>query len=864
MSFETIWVKIRADLADYNKKMSEMSMSLTNAGKQMKSVGSQMSMQLTAPIALFGASTLKAAGDFESGMNRVKALTNATNSEFNKLSKLAKELGATTQFSASEAAEAMGFLAMAGLSAEKIYASMPDTLNLAAAAQIDMASAADIVTNVLTGMQTPMEELPNAVDILSKAFTSANTDLRQLGQAMKFVGPVSTSFNQSMEGTIGVLGLLGNAGIQAGMAGRGYRTLLVELSKKQKDLGIVMKDSSGKMLPMIDILKNLEKAGYSSQDAMVDFSAASGTVLSTLLLQGSKELERFTSKLQDAGGTAKNIAEVQMSGLNGAIKEVKSAFEAFQLALADSGVLAWVTDFAKGIADWFREMSKTNPEILRMGTAIAAVLAAAGPLLAITGAIVTGLGAMLGPVSLIIGALGGLAAVMAANSLQVKEHKTQLELEKEGLNSLVNAITRANISEDVRRGLIDELQMKYPNFLKNIDTEKVTNDELRKALSKVNSEYEQKIVNALREEELSNLIEKKVGYQKDELKLTQQISDLEQQKFMNSRDDAAATNSQLLILHNALNSNKALQEALNKEIEKTDDLYAKLNIPKKKVVGGSETPTGGTGGGKVDMTFADEAKMAEDSWKSLIITQSQADDLMKMYHEHGVSANQAIVDSLIPVGEIEDENTDAAERYIEAKKKQQKEQEKLTEQERKDHEERMAMLLAWANASATVVNLIGQMQTARMNKELEDAGDNEEKQDQIRKKYGAKRKRQAIAEALVNGALAVTNILAHVPGSVINPATWVAIGTAVASTAAQVGIISAQPLAKGGLAYGPTHAIVGDNPNARLDPEVISPLSKLKGYMSGMNKVEVFGVIRGEDIYLSNAEHTRRIQRTRS
>lgn len=834
MSFETIWVKFKADLSDYNRKVADMNKTLLQSGQQMKTVGRNMSASLTAPIALFGITTLKAAGDFQSGMNRVQALTQATQAEFKMLEKQAKELGATTQFSASQAADAMGFLAMAGLNANKIYGAMPHTLNLAAAAQIDMASAADIVTNVLTGMQLPMERLPEAVDILSKAFTTSNTDLMQLGQAMKFVGPVSTSFNQSIEGTTAALGLLGNAGIQAGMAGRGYRQLLVQLVKKQKEMGISVLDSSGKMLPMVDILKRLEKSGYNSTQAMTDFSAQAGTVLSTLLLQGSGELEKFTVALNDAGGTAKRIADVQMQGLNGAIKELKSTFEAFQLALADSGVLEWVTGFAKGMAEWFREMSKTNPALLRMAAAVAAVLAVAGPLALVAGTLVTALGSMLAPVSLALAGLGGLAALMAANALETKTHTGALEQEREELNTLVDAITSTNVSEANRRDLLNELQQKYPSFLGNLSTEKVTNDQLKTALEAVNKQYEQKIINALKEEEISALLKRKVDLHKDELKTLLEIAKA------NKETDPQVRASQLSILNTALDSTRALQEALNKEIEKTNANYANLVTPTQT------TPSsgGGTGGAAVKAA-QDEATKILDIKKNAIygeiVIRSEYEKWKEGIMEQGLKNLEN------NLREQERKTQEAYDRELEA----------FREKERRKQAIFQESFQAAHNLLGTLANII----QTNMNKELAAAGDNEAKKDQIKRKYAKKQQRVAIGEAIINGAQGATRTYAQLGFPLAIP--FIAAGAAL--VASQIGLIKSQAFAKGGIVSGPVNALVGDNPNASHDPEVISPLSKLKDLIGGgrMQTVRVVGEISGETIYLSMKEYERKTFNTR-
>lgn len=155
------------------------------------------------------------------------------------------------------------------------------------------------------------------------------------------------------------------------------------------------------------------------------------------------------------------------------------------------------------------------------------------------------------------------------------------------------------------------------------------------------------------------------------------------------------------------------------------------------------------------------------------------------------------------------------------------------------------------------VDVLSTMQEAAKNRELAAAGDDEKRKEEIMKKYGRKQKSLAIAQALINGALAVTNLMANVPMSALNPATWVGIGIAAASTAAQIALIASQPLAKGGLAYGKTLATVGEYPGARSNPEVIAPLDKLKNLIkvNNMTGGPVEFILRGEDLYGSQEYH---------
>jgi hypothetical protein len=223
------------------------SRSLQAVGKDFQAAGRAISTRISLPLAAAGAAIVKVAADFERATNRVSALTGATADQFERLRDQAKELGATTQFSATQAAEAQAFLAQAGFNTDQIFRSLPGTLNLAGAAQLDLGRSADIVSNILTGFQLDVGELDRAVDVLAKAFVSSNTDLEQLGQGFKFVGPVASAFGISLEETAAALGLLGNAGLQASSAGTGLRRIISTLAKEQDKLGISTVDAQGKL-----------------------------------------------------------------------------------------------------------------------------------------------------------------------------------------------------------------------------------------------------------------------------------------------------------------------------------------------------------------------------------------------------------------------------------------------------------------------------------------------------------------------------------------------------------------------------------------------------------------------------------------
>lgn len=453
--------KFAEDMGKAGDSVTRFARQFQRTGESISRTGQAMSMKITAPITAFGGFALKAAGDFESGMNRVAAVSGATGEQLQQLSDLAKEMGATTQYTASQAADAMGFLAMAGFRVDEILAALPGTLQLAASAQMDLGRAADIVSNVLAGYGMEVEELGRVNDVLVKAFTSANTDLEQLGEAMKYAGPVASAAGVRFEEAAAALGMMGNAGIQASMAGtslRGAISRILNPTKAVADLmeqaGLNFTDAQGRLLPLADIIEQLEPHAENAGLFMELFGQRAGPAFAALVTQGSDALRSMTAELDSAGGTAERIGKVQMQGFNGAMLELKSAFEALQIAVAESGMLQFLTDLAKRAAEWTRNMAQTNPETLKWVTIIAAATAAIGPLVFLVGQTILGIGGLLkmfalflkvgplfitaakgigaavslmgGPVTAVIAVLAALAAAWLMYSDEIKAYVSGL------------------------------------------------------------------------------------------------------------------------------------------------------------------------------------------------------------------------------------------------------------------------------------------------------------------------------------------------------------------------------------------------------------------------------------------------------
>lgn len=438
--------KLRADATQLERGIGQ---SMQRIGTNLQQSGAVMTRRLTLPLVAAGGAIVKVAADFETGMNRVRAVSGATGTEFDALRNQAMELGRTTQFSAAQAADAMGFLAMAGFDANEILGAMPATLTLAASANLDLGRSADIVSNIMTGYGIQVSDLGGAVDVLAMAFTSSNTDLGQLGDAFKYAGPVAKGAGISFEETAAALGLMGSAGIQASMAGTSLRGAITRLlnptgqvAAKLKELGIEALTADGNLKPLHDIIGQLETSGASTADMMLIFGQRAGPAMATLVEQGSDALRDFTATLEDSGGTAQRIADIQMEGMRGAFLRMKSAAEGFAIAIGDSGLLNDVASFAELLAGLFRSLAETNPELLRNATMLLGIAAAIGPVKWAMGGLIRGIGTLLtgamSPWTLAIGA-GITALALWARAKQ--EARAKVEEFKETLDQTTGAIT---------------------------------------------------------------------------------------------------------------------------------------------------------------------------------------------------------------------------------------------------------------------------------------------------------------------------------------------------------------------------------------------------------------------------------------
>lgn len=299
-------------------------------------------------LGAFGKCVSTAAG-FEDQMAKVGAVSRATGEEMAQLKAAARELGATTQFTASQVGEAEQYLAMAGFSAKENIAALPGVLNLAAATATDLGRAADISSDILGAFGMKAAEMGRVADALALTCATANTNMELLGDTMKYVAPVARLAGLSLEETAAMAGLLGNVGIKGSQAGTSLKAMLNKMAAPSKEaqqlfqqLGVTVKDSAGNLRSPVKILgelaAGLKKMGTAEQIAAMKMVVGEEAIagFAELIEQGGiGKLEEYIKVLDSAGGTAEAMAKRQNDTLAGSLRSMGSAWESVQITIGE-------------------------------------------------------------------------------------------------------------------------------------------------------------------------------------------------------------------------------------------------------------------------------------------------------------------------------------------------------------------------------------------------------------------------------------------------------------------------------------------------------------------------------------------------
>ncbi|MCO4350766.1 phage tail tape measure protein [Staphylococcus agnetis] len=395
---------LNTTMGKIGNKFSELGPRLQEIGSKMQSVGRNMSMYVSAPIvAGFGAAVKKSI-DFDDSMRKVKATSGATGSEFQQLRDKALEMGAKTKFSASESADALNYMALAGWDTKDMLGGIDGVMQLAAASGEDLGQVSDIVTDSLTAFGMKAKDSGHFADVLAQTSSKANTDVRGLGEAFKYAAPVAGALGYTVEDTSIAIGLMSNAGIKGEKAGTALRTMFTNLSKptgdmekKMDELGISITDSNGNMLPLRDVMdqlrgkfKNLSKEQQANAASTIFGKEAMSGALA-IINASDEDYQKLTKSIDGSKGAANRMSKEMEGGIGGSLRQMKSAIESLAISIGD--VMA---PYIKKLAEWvshaaskLNEMPKGTQKIV---VGLGLVAAAIGPLLVTLGVMVSTIG----------------------------------------------------------------------------------------------------------------------------------------------------------------------------------------------------------------------------------------------------------------------------------------------------------------------------------------------------------------------------------------------------------------------------------------------------------------------------------------
>lgn len=404
----------KSSVGRLGQTFSEIGPKIKSIGDSMKSVGRNMSLHVTAPIVAGFGAAMKKSIDFDDTMRKVKATSGATGDEFNQLRTKALQMGRDTKFTASESAEAMNYMALAGWDTKDMLKGVGGVMDLAAASGEDLASVSDIVTDNLTAFGMKAKDSTHFADVLAQTSSKANTDVRGLGDAFKYAAPVAGALGYTVEDTSIAIGLMSNAGIKGEKAGTALRTMFTNLSKPTKamkdemdKLGISITDSNGEMLPMRDVLDQLRgKMGGLSKDQQ---AAAASTIFGKEAMSGAlavinasdEDYKKLTKSIDGSKGASKRMAKEMEGGIGGAMRKMKSAIESLAISLGDAlapmlyKAAKWITSLANKFSNLPTGVQKTIAVVGLLAAAIGPLLMVFGVMASTIGTAITVLGSLM-------------------------------------------------------------------------------------------------------------------------------------------------------------------------------------------------------------------------------------------------------------------------------------------------------------------------------------------------------------------------------------------------------------------------------------------------------------------------------------
>lgn len=458
------------------QKIATTGESLKTTGDNISNAGKKL-LPVTAAVTAMGGASIQTAANFESSMSQVQATMGVTKESMttldgqsvntmDALSKLAQEMGASTAFSATECAEALNYLALAGYDTQQMADTLPTVLNLAAAGGIDLASASDMVTDAMSALGMEVSDADVMVDQMAKTASTTNTSVAQLGEGILTIGATAKSVKGGTAELNTSLGILANNGIKGAEGGTHLRNIILSLQNPtdkaadaMESLGVQVYDSQGNMRSMNDILGDLNTSMDGMTSAEKDniiskiFNKTDLAAANALLANTGKSWEDLQSSITNSGGAAQQMADTQLDNLQGQLTLLKSALEGLAISFGQllMPAIKSIVGVLQKVVDWLNSLDEGTKKVI---VTVALVAGALGPVLIIVGKVISAVGTIMTVIPKLSGAITAVKTAFAALNTTMLANPIFLIIA--AITALVAAfIYLWNTNEDFRQFWID-------------------------------------------------------------------------------------------------------------------------------------------------------------------------------------------------------------------------------------------------------------------------------------------------------------------------------------------------------------------------------------------------------------------------
>lgn len=426
------YIKNGGHLADVSAKLTSAGDKVKSFSSGLQSAGSTLTTGVTLPLVAMGTAALMAGVKFEQQMSRVGSIADATKEELGQLTEQAKELGASTAFSASEVAAGMENMASAGFTVSEIMNAMSGVLDLAAVSGGDVALASEAAATAINAFKLEAGDAGHVADVFARAAADTNAEVGDMAEALKYAAPPAANLGLSLEDTAAAIGIMSDAGIKGSMAGTTLRGALTRLAKPTSaasdlmtHLGIQMFDAQGKIKPMSQIVTELQDglAGMTNEQKASTLATIFGQEamngMMVLVDAGSGKVDTLSKSLENSAGSAEKMATAMQDNVAGTLDEMMGALETAGIELTEA-LAPTIKEIAEKVTELVGSFNELDDETQQTIIKWLALAAAAGPMLSAIGSMGQGVGTLIKLGGATTKVFGGLKASLSQTSLATK------------------------------------------------------------------------------------------------------------------------------------------------------------------------------------------------------------------------------------------------------------------------------------------------------------------------------------------------------------------------------------------------------------------------------------------------------------